>query len=444
MTSPVLAKTAETSHSGLKPDFYETLDLPPDFSYTVISEASDIMNDGFRVPGKHDGMAAFAGPNGRTILVRNHEMEASATEYSPFGRKHALLRKIDHAKLYDAGKGKKPGLGGTTTLVFDTSNQRLEKHFLSLAGTYRNCAGGVTPWNSWISCEEDVSRPNEDGQHPADTMEKEHGYNFEVPASDQIGLADPVPLKAMGRFRHEAIAIDPRTGIVYQTEDRGDGLFYRYIPNKKGDLHAGGRLQALKVRDESRSDTRNWRRQKIVARQTLAVEWVNIENVEAPDDDDLRYQGFFEKGAARFARAEGCWFGRDAVFFACTNGGKKKKGQIWRYIPSPNEGMAGEEKSPGMLELFIEPNDGTLVENCDNLTMAPWGDLIICEDGVSPQYLVGVTPDGKLYKLARTKLSEFAGACFSPDGTTLFVNIQDAGMTVAITGPWEKLHADAV
>jgi secreted PhoX family phosphatase len=444
VSSDAHAGTMEEPDLELREDFYETLDLPKGFEYTVLSQAGETMNDGFLVPGKHDGMAAFAGSSGRTILVRNHEMEAGATEYSPFGRRRALLRNIDRSKLYDAGHGKKPGLGGTTTLVFDTKTQRLEKHFLSLAGTYRNCAGGVTPWNTWITCEEDVSRPNEDGQHPEDPMEKEHGYNFEVPVSDTIALADPVPLKAMGRFRHEAIAVDPRTGIVYQTEDRGDGLLYRYIPNEKGVLHKGGRLQALKLHDLSRADTRNWHQQAISRRQSLPVDWVDVRDVEAPLDDDLRYQGFFEKGAARFARAEGCWFGRNTLFVACTNGGRKKKGQIWRYVPSLHEGETDEEKTPGTLELFIEPNDGRLVENCDNLTMAPWGDLIICEDGVSPQHLVGITPEGRLYRFARTTLSEFAGACFSPDGSTLFVNIQDAGLTVAITGPWQKLqHAAA-
>jgi secreted PhoX family phosphatase len=444
VTASAATKDLPEFKEALQDDFYGTLDLMPGFSYTVISETGDKMDDGLLVPGKHDGMGAFAGPNGRTILVRNHELETTWTDMSPFGLKRALLRKVPRKKLYDAGKGKKPSLGGTTTLVFDTKEQRLEKHFLSLAGTNRNCAGGVTPWGSWVTCEEDTSRPNEDGQRPDDDMEREHGYNFEVPASDKIGLADPVPLKAMGRFRHEAVAVDPRTGVVYQTEDKGDGLFYRFLPNRPGELGAGGRLQALKLRDLSRADTRNWHDRKFDTGQMFAVEWVDIENVEAPDDDDLRYQGFFERGAARFARAEGCWFGRDAVFFVCTNGGSQKKGQIWRYVPSVDEGKPAEKSSPGKLELFIEPNDGKLVENADNLTIAPWGDLILCEDGVSPQFIVGVTPEGKLYKLARTTLGELAGACFSPDGTTLFVNIQTPGLTVAIVGPWKALRKSAV
>lgn len=440
--SPASAAEAAAAEK-LDTDFYGTLDLLPGFSYTIVSETGDKMDDGLLVPGKHDGMGAFAGRGGRTILVRNHELDTTPPDQSPFGTKRALLRKIPRAKLYDAGKGKKPGLGGTTTLVFNTKEQRLEKHFLSLAGTYRNCAGGVTPWNSWITCEEDTSRPNEGGQTPDDEMEKEHGYNFEVPALEKIGLADPVPLKAMGRFRHEAVAVDPRSGVVYQTEDAGDCLFYRFIPTTPGQLANGGRLQALKLKDQSRADTRNWREQKIKPGQKFDVEWVNISNVES-FDNDLRYQGFFEHGAARFARGEGCWYGNDAVYFACTNGGTKRKGQIWRYVPSPREGTRAESEQPGRLELFIEPNDGKMVENADNLVIAPWGDLILTEDGVLPHYVVGVTPEGKIYKLAKTSLGEFAGACFSPDGTTLFVNIQTPGLTVAITGPWETLRARAV
>ena len=153
--------------------------------------------------------------------------------------------------------------------------------------------------------------------------------------------------------------------------------------------------------------------------------------------DDLRYQGF-EKGAARFARGEGMWYGRDAIYFACTDGGRQKSGQIWRYVPSPAEGSSNERDKPGRLELFIEPNDGALVENCDNVTVTPWGDLILCENGPGEEFLVGVTPAGQFYRLARNAMdhADLAGATFAPDGSTLFVNIQGKGVTLAITGPW--------
>jgi secreted PhoX family phosphatase len=171
--------------------------------------------------------------------------------------------------------------------------------------------------------------------------------------------------------------------------------------------------------------------------QKFEVEWLDIGEVESPKDD-LRYRGF-ESGAARFARGEGMWAGSDGIYFACTNGGEAKKGQIWRYVPSREEGHSDEKRRPARLELFAEPNNGNIVDNADNITVAPWGDLVICEDGGGEQFLVGVTPQGKFYKLARNgNDSELAGATFSPDGSTLFFNAQKTGVTFAVTGPWRS------
>jgi secreted PhoX family phosphatase len=405
------------------------------------------MDDGLLVPGAHDGMAAFPGPNGRAILVRNHEMTAENKASGPFGPKNELLARIDRELLYDYARGRLPGLGGTTTLVYDTRTQILERHFLSLAGTIRNCAGGPTPWNTWITCEETV-------QAAEDPYEQDHGYNFEVPARADGRLIKAVPLKQMGRFNHEAVAVDPETKIVYQTEDRENGLIYRYLPNTPGRLLDGGRLQALRIRDRGFADTRNWGKTATIYQgASLDVEWVDLTefDVESPDDE-LRLHGHFGRRCARFARGEGMWYGRGVIYFACTNGGKHRKGQIWRYVPSPYEGQAEESARPGRLELFVEPRDepggpaaADIIENCDNLTVAPWGDLFIAEDGgqskgKSPpgNYLLRITPAGQVYKFARNALnnSELAGPCFSPDGQTLFVNIQTPGLTLAITGPW--------
>jgi secreted PhoX family phosphatase len=268
-------------------------------------------------------------------------------------------------------------------------------------------------------------------------LRKDHGFNFEVPASAQVGATRPIPLKAMGRLVHEAVAVDPHSGIVYQTEDRGDGLIYRFIPDEPGKLAEGGRLQGLRAKDRHSLDTRNWEHSAVERGQIMPVEWIDVQNVESPQDD-LRLQGF-SRGAARFARGEGMWYSDRTIYFVCTNGGSTQKGQVWRYRPSPHEGRPEEQRHPGTLELFIQPDDPGLVENADNVTATPWGDLILCEDGPDAQYLVGVTPQGQLYKLGHNALStsEFAGATFSPDGTTLFVNIQGAGMSLAIQGPWK-------
>lgn len=406
--------------------------LPEGFSYRILSPWGERMTDGFRVPSRHDGMGAFPGPRGTTILVRNHEVNpGDDPESSAFGADLSLLERLDPALLYDGGTDGAPAFGGTTTLVYDTSAQTLESHHLSLAGTLVNCAGGPTPWGSWISCEEITRRAGGD-------LARDHGFNFEVPARADGGVVEPVPLEAMGRFMHEAVAVQPSSGIVYQTEDRGDGLLYRFLPSVPGRLTAGGRLQALAVRDAPQLDTRNFDARAIEPGRPMAVEWIDVRDPTSPEDD-LRYRGF-SAGAARFARGEGIWYGNDEVFIACTNGGPARKGQIWRYRPSPDEGSPSERDRPGTLELFVEPNDGALVENADNLTVAPWGDLVVCEDGTGDDYLVGITPAGEIYKLARNLNGngEFAGACFSPDGTTFFVNMQVDGWTLAITGPWSN------
>ncbi len=405
-------------------------DLPDRFSYKVISRRGDAMSDGFFVPGLPDGMATFPTADGKTLIVRNHEVNTGANPtMGPFGEGNVLFDRIDKSLMYDAGVNGAPCYGGTTTIVYDTASGTVEKQFLSLAGTIRNCAGGPTPWNSWITCEETVERAGE-------RASLDHGYNFDVPAEASGILHRAVPLVDMGRFNHEAVAVDPKTGIVFQTEDEGDGLIYRFLPNTPGELAAGGRLQALVIRGQPSLDTRNWEQQTVPAGAEFEVEWIDMHDVQSPDGD-LRLRGF-ASGAARFARGEGMWYGNDNVYFACTNGGSNKTGQIWRYTPSPFEGRSEETNQPGRLQLFLEPNDSNLLENADNLTVSPWGDLIICEDTSNHASLVGVTTAGEIYEFARNvgSKSELAGATFSPDGSTLFVNIQGDGLTLAITGPW--------
>jgi len=419
----------------LKRDPNGIFDLPEGFSYQIISRYGDRMDDGFRLPHVPDGMAAFLGEDGLTVVVRNHEVNADAPyEEGPFWEELSLIEDmaIDPSDIYDTGRGK-PALGGTTNIVYDTKNQKVVRQFLSLAGTIRNCAGGPTPWNTWITCEETVQKAD---SH----FEVDHGYVFEVPATTKPGLHRAMPINDMGRFNHEAVAVDPKSGVIYLTEDRSDGLLYRFIPNTPGELLKGGLLQALVIKNNPSMDTRNWEEKRTVELNTpFDVEWIDMENVMAPDDD-LRHRGF-ENGAAKFARGEGMWYGNGVVFFACTNGGSAKKGQIWKYTPSEDEATSAEQNNPGKLELFVEPNDATVIENADNLTVSPWGDLIVCEDGDGDQYLVGVTPEGSLYKFGRNALngSELAGATFSPDGSTLFFNIQKAGLTLAVTGPWKNI-----
>ncbi len=426
----LLPAAAEYGYGPLLRDPKGIFNLPKGFRYQIISKQGAPMSDGLLVPGKGDGMATFVGENNRTILIRNHENMPDDFMNGPFGRKNRLLNKVDKQKFYDYGNGLLPCIGGTTTLVYNHETKKVETEFLSLVGTIRNCAGGPTPWNSWISCEETVEKAN-------GTLEKDHGYTFEVPAMDRGGLAAPVPIKAMGRFNHEAIAVDPKTGVVYLTEDDVAGLLYRFIPAVPGRLQQGGRLQALAYKDQPSFDTRNWGgiSSALPVRKAFPVRWINLDEIESPHND-LRLRGF-TSGAARFARGEGMWYGNDEVYFACTNGGKNKTGQVFRYKPSPYEGTSREDEIPGNIELFVEPNDKNILKYCDNLTIAPWGDVVLSEDHNHP-FLVGITPAGKYYKLGENigYDSELAGAVFSPNGKTLFVNIQHAGLTLAIEGPW--------
>lgn len=431
-TEGVAKKLITDPFGPLQSDPNGLFNLPEEFSYKIISTFGDPMDDGLLVPHRPDGMATFPGPDGLTILIRNHEVNAAkGGAESAFGEDFALMDQLSPNEFYDLGQDSNPGQGGTTTIVYDTENQKIVREFLSLAGTIRNCAGGPTPWNSWLTCEEFVSNPD-------DVYAQRHGYVFEVPATSEIGRARPIPIKAMGRFNHEAVAVDPDSHAIYLTEDNSEGLLYRFIPNTPGQLLDGGKLQALAVRDNPSLDTRNWGSQTVETGEQLQTEWIDVEDVDSPEDD-LRYRGF-EDGAARFARGEGMWYGNDAIYFACTNGGPEELGQIWKYTPSDSEASPGETKNPGTLELFVESMDSTIIENADNLTVAPWGDLIVCEDTGEKQDLNGITPDGKVYKLGRNAKSnsELAGATFSPDGSTLFMNIQHSGLTMAITGPWQK------
>ncbi|MGK6356643.1 alkaline phosphatase PhoX [Sphingomonas sp. DT-207] len=421
---------APRAYGALEPDPAGFLDLPRGFNYRVISSFGDRMDDGFVVPDRADGMGCFALGGNRVALVRNHELQARHFDTGP-------IRRVASEQLaaYDRNARGDALPGGTTTIVYDLAAGKIERQHLSLVGTIRNCAGGMTPWGSWLTCEEDVTRAG-------NGVARDHGWVFEVPAGVR-GLVEPVPLTAMGRFNHEAAAVDPRTGIVYLTEDRDDSLLYRFLPEEKGALARGGRLQALALVEPALIDSRNWNGVALPQGQWAATRWVDLDAVESPDDD-LRQRGA-AKGALLFARGEGIHYGDGELYFCCTSGGAAKLGQVMRYRPSRFEGQAQERSEPGRLQNFVESADPSHLNFGDNLTVAPNGHLIVCEDQYTDMvdnHLRGVTPDGQLYPFARLRAqTELAGACFSPDGSTLFVNAYSPGKTLAITGPWSAFGA---
>jgi uncharacterized protein len=429
-------------YGPLVPDPKKIFDLPEGFSYQVISQAGETMSDGFLVPYKADGMACFPYRGSQVALVRNHELRHTDLDHGPFGVGSRLAAKFDRSKAYALNKDGLPLPGGTTTMIYDLKSRRLVSQHLSLVGTTVNCAGGPTPWGSWLSCEESVLTP-ESGSSQT------HGWVFEVPSAAG-GVVTPHPLKEMGRFQHEAAAIDPRTGIVYLTEDSFDqrGLFYRFLPNDRRNLAKGGRLQALGLREAPEGgDVRNFKGDPIfwTPGQVKETVWIDLEGTDSPKAD-LRLRGQ-AAGAAFVGRGEGIFHSDAGVYFTCTSSGPQGHGQILRYVPSPKEGQPGEADEPGRLELFVEPSDGRVMDFADNIVVAPWGHILVCEDRYSDtlrNHLKGITPDGKVYTVGRNVYrdnAELAGACFSPDGRTLFVNIYWPGLTLAITGPWESFRA---
>lgn len=381
--------------------------LPKGFEYISFGWTGDLMDDGLATPSAHDGMAAFR-LGDHVHLVRNHER----------GERMGALVLGPHT--YDARSG-----GGTTNVVFDPDAGAWMNSYVSLAGTVRNCAGGPTPWGTWLTCEETFLV---DGLR--------HGYVFEVPAD---GLSDAEPLTGLGRFSHEAAAVDPETGIVYLTEDRGDSRFYRFVPNQRGRLTAGGRLEAMVL--DATADTA-----LAAAGATWNVAWVPIENPDPAAESgagvSVRQQAA-RQGAARIVRGEGCWFGNGAIYVVSTGGGAAGQGQIFALDP----------KRQTFTCIFASPGAAVL-DSPDNIAVSPRGGIVLCEDGDNDvQALHGLTPDGEIFRFAENHVvlagerngivgsftgSEWAGATFEPkNGNWLFVNIQTPGITFAITGPWK-------
>ena len=428
--------------------------LPAGFQYRSFhdTEQTVVLDDGTTLPGRHDGMAAFRGQHGNVVLVRNHEVNNPVPAFG------------DAAEAYDPMAG-----GGTTTTEVTPFGQVVSAR-TSLNGTQMNCSGGRMPWGAWITCEETVNGPDVGPDFTGVSnvpLTQRHGFIFEVPAD---GDSDREPITAAGRFAHEAAAFDPRHGVLYLTEDNFGfpSGFYRYIP-VQNPLNAGrlvnqGRLQMLAVEGVPNADL-------AAAQPTGAsykVAWVDIDDpdptfpftpgVTAPTTNDqaLNYVGAQGRaqGAAWFSRLEGATYDRGTVYFCSTQGGGPAEpgptdpvqgfgngsGQIWAY-----------DVSPQRLKLIYQSPGPDVLDFPDNVTTSRRGTLVLCEDNVNDNYLRGLSSAGKLWDIALNRLvssitgaprfnDEFAGATFSPDGSTLFVNIQASrGMSFAIWGPWHKI-----
>jgi len=430
LASPLIKKNFLEGKSYFKNkislDVDKILDLHSSLEFKIISRVGGKMSDGLLVPGKPDGMASFNN-KGKTVLVRNHELrKGHGIKSSAFLNGTREIKALG-SKHYDVS-----AFGGTTNLVYDEKNKRVESEFLSLSGTEANCSGGSTPWGTWLTCEESVNKKSK--------KEKSHGYVFEVHPNDKMNLQKAKPLKKLGRFNHEAVAFDS-FGNAYLTEDRSDGLFYKYKPNKKGDLN-NGQLFALAIKSPKNFDTRNWDETHFSLKEKHETLWILLSDID-PKEDTLRLEGR-EKGALIFARGEGIINSPDSIYFTCTSGGLNQKGQIWKFNFSDPKNETIElwyESSNPSYGRYNKSFKGDDLNMPDNITLSPWGDLIICEDNSDINRLWGVSKEGQPYIIAENRYSgsEFAGVCFSPSGETMFVNLQSNGLTFAITGDWNKL-----
>lgn len=409
------------------------LALPEGFRYVTFSKTGSALLDGSQpVPRNHDGMGAFPGPDGTVRLIRNHELRNAPNNFT--------LGVIGPAGTrYDA-----KGMGGTVTVDFDLATLQPVREFVSLNGTIVNCSGGLAYRDAgWITCEETVAGPS-------NGWDRKHGYSFLVPA-DALATVPAQPIVGMGRFAHEASVADARTGIVYQTEDSGNNSgFYRFVPDDPDNLMAGGRLQMLKVTGQPAFT--GWTGQTV--NKLLQCEWVDISNPD-PNLEGGQLSCFRQgrdQGGAAFNRLEGIFRGEgNSLYFVSTSGGAARYGQLWQYRD------VGPGK--GILMLIFESPNGSVLDSPDNLCVTPSGNILFCEDDASGDNdthelapgitdvnrLIGLTRDGLPFTFAVNRLNdaEFAGACFSPEGNVLFVNIfgggtPGSGMTCAITGPWRR------
>ncbi|GAA2130117.1 alkaline phosphatase PhoX [Nocardioides bigeumensis] len=441
------------------------LHLPKGFSYRSFhdTEATVTLNDGTTLPGRHDGMGAFEGPDGTVILVRNHEVNNPTNPFGP-------------GTPYDARGG-----GGTTTIHCTPDGQVLNA-FTSLNGTMMNCSGGIMPWGSWVTCEETVNGPDVGPDFTGASnvsLTKPHGFVYEVPASTdaETGQSARQPLRKAGRFAHEAVSYDPKGGHLYLTEDNFGfpSGFYRYTPpthpRHAGKLLDGGWLHMLRVKGTFNAHLEGAQ----VAGTEYDVDWVEIGDPDpefpytpgqvAPTDNNtaLTYvssQGWAE-GAAFFSRLEGQVYGKGEIFFTSTQGGGAPEtgnepnagygngfGQVWAYDPK-------REK----LRCVYQSPDKVTLDFPDNITTSHRGTLVVCEDNNEDNFIRGLSPEGQLWDIALNRLvsqlptpgsnppvfptrynDEFAGSTFSPSGETLFVNVQASrGMTFAIWGPWGRI-----
>lgn len=456
------------------------LRLPRGFEYRTFGATGEVMEDGYITPPSHDGMMAFPGPRGSIRLVRNHETQFQLGNTGGLAGVPVPASGEVGPNPYDPVCN-----GGTTTIEIgrDGNDWGTVRSWRSASGTYFNCSGGNSTYNTWFTCEELPSGPEMGGPfngdffgNGQDNLTRPHGYMYEVDSAWGPGDAPtPVPITQAGRFTHEGAVMDNATGYVYMTQDDffGPSGLFRYCPPAGNDprrdkrLEDGGTLQMLRV--PSVPEAELFRHQE--PGTAFAVDWVTIADPDPSYDPGTNWlatlgavsaQGI-DQGAAQFSRLEGIRRRGRQIFFSSTQGGQGREnvsstfgpgfGQIWQLnlatmtlhlvfeAPAPAPGPIGPEENLPALSLP------------DNIAISPRGTLVLCEDGttatdeddprqviIPSNYMRGLTKGGQLFDFAQNIESggEFTGATFSPDGKRLFFNVQDIGRTFEVRGPFER------
>ncbi len=415
------------------------VDLPAGFTYKVLASSNTIVTPGAlpdiaatqlglrspaenlgAVPGAQDGMGSVYDPaTKRTYLVCNHELTTSSTPVPTTFRDAPVF-------THDGGTDAD---GGCTVLVLDEFMEVIE-HFPIIAGTIRNCAGGMTPWGTWITCEENTSGAS------GTARLQNHGYLFEMdPRTGQVAG----PYSAMGRANHEAVSIDPTTSDAYITEDATGSVVYKFVPTDTskqfGSLGNGGSLFAMKVPGKA-----NFGDFGTVGETVTGVTWTPCPG--SPDIAGLA-ASFPSADVTRGNKVEGCWWIEGAFWFVSsysTAGAYPHNGQVFKYDPTTSAITLIARIPQGGANVTLTDGVTTqthLLRDPDNLAATPYGGAIWSQDGGSAQYLACVEADGSYFPLAKNPAGgEWAGAHFSADGKWLFANQQTRGLTLAITGPW--------